>query len=88
MYGFDHGVWMFGGWLMMLLIWLVPFFLLFVGMKYLLGRSGLVRAEKSALDILDEAYARREITRAEYLEKRGDLKENVEKHVLPLKDTP
>lgn len=86
MYGFDHGVWMFGGWLMMLLIWLVPFLILFVGMKYLLGRSNLSRAEKSALDILDEAYARREISREEYLEKRDDL-QKVGQHVVPLKET-
>ena len=73
MYGFDHGVWMFGGWLMMLVIWLVPFLLLYVGIKYLLGRSSPATAGKSALDILDEAYARREISRDEYLQKRDDL---------------
>jgi putative membrane protein len=73
MYGFDHGVWMFGGWLVMLAIWLVPFLALFVGMKYLLGRSSPPAAGKSALDILGEAYARREISREEYLQKRDDL---------------
>ena len=73
MYGFDHGVWMFGGWLMMLLVWLVPFIALFVGLKVLLGRSGPSGAGKSALDLLDEAYARREISREEYLQKRDDL---------------
>lgn len=74
MYGFDHGAWMFGGWLMMLLIWLGPFLLLFVGMKYLLRRSDQSRLEKSSLDILDEAYVRREISREEYLEKKDDLR--------------
>lgn len=74
MYGFDHGAWMFGGWLMMLLIWLGPFLVLFVGMKYLLRRSDLSRSDKSALDILDEAYVRREISREEYLEKKDDLR--------------
>ena len=73
MYGFDHGVWMFGGWLMMLVMWLLPFLVLFVGMKYLLGRSGSATAGKSALDVLNEAYARREISRDEYLQKRDDL---------------
>ena len=73
MYGFDHGVWMFGGWLMMLLVWLVPFVALFVGLKILLGRSRPPGAGKSALDLLDEAYARREISREEYLQKRDDL---------------
>lgn len=74
MYGFDHGAWMFGGWLMMLLIWLGPFLVLFVGMKYLLRRSDRSRLEKSALDILDETYVRREISREEYLEKKDDLR--------------
>ena len=73
MYGFDHGVWMFGGWLVMLLVWLAPFAALFMGLRYLLGRSGPVAAGKPALDLLDEAYARREISRDEYLQKRGDL---------------
>ena len=73
MYGFDHGAWMFGGWLMMLLVWLVPFVALFVGLKILLGRSRPPGAAKSALDLLDEAYARREISREEYLQKRDDL---------------
>ena len=73
MYGFDHGVWMFGGWLVMLLIWLAPFIALFVGLKVLLGRPNPPTAGKSALDVLDEAYARREISRDEYLLKRDDL---------------
>ncbi len=73
MYGFDHGVWMFGGWLVMLAIWVLPFVALFAAIKYLLGRSGSSSAKKSARDILDEAYARREISRDEYLQKRDDL---------------
>lgn len=73
MYGFDHGGWMFGGWVMMMLIWLVPFAVLFAGMKYLLGRRAPDAASKSALDILDEAYARRDLSREEYLQKRDDL---------------
>ena len=73
MYGFDHGVWMFGGWLMMLLIWLAPFVALFVGLRILLGRSGPPSARMSALDLVDEAYARREISREEYLQQRDDL---------------
>lgn len=73
MYGFDHGGWMFGGWVMML-VWLVPFVVLFAGMKYLLGRSIPDDASKSALDILDQAYARGELSREEYLQKRDDLR--------------
>lgn len=43
-------------------------------MKYLLDRTDPGTASKSALDILDEAYARRDISREEYLEKRDDLR--------------
>lgn len=32
------------------------------------------QSEKTALDLLDEAYARGEITREEYLRKREDLR--------------
>ena len=73
MYGFDHGAWMFGGWLMMLVIWLVPFVALFVGLKVFFGRTDPRTVTKSALDLLDEAYARGEISRDEYLQKRDDL---------------
>lgn len=35
--------------------------------------TSAARTEKTALQFLDEAYARGEITRDEYLRKRGDL---------------
>lgn len=73
MYGFDHGAWMFGGWLMMLLFWLLPFLAVFAGIKYLLSRQGSPTAAKSACDILDEAYAAGKVSREEYLQKRDDL---------------
>ena len=73
MYGFDHGAWMFGGWLMMLVFWLLPFLAVFAGIKYLLSRQDPPTAAKSALDILDEAYAAGKISREEYLQKRDDL---------------
>ncbi len=37
------------------------------------GAPGVQRAEKTAQELLDEAYARGEITREEYLCKREDL---------------
>lgn len=86
MYGTEHGGWMFGGggggwmifgWLWMVLIWLIPVLLLFALVKYLLGskNSGTAKEipRQTALDILDEAHARGEITREEYLQKRDDL---------------
>ncbi|OGA97556.1 MAG: hypothetical protein A3E79_08430 [Burkholderiales bacterium RIFCSPHIGHO2_12_FULL_61_11] len=86
MYGTEHGGWMFGGgdggwmifgWLWMILIGLVPVLLVFALVKYLLSskNSGAAREapRPTALDILDEAHARGEITREEYLQKRDDL---------------
>ena len=37
------------------------------------GTTSAARTEKTALEFLDEAYARGEIARDEYLRKRGDL---------------
>ena len=84
MHGWDHGDWMFGsggwmifGWLWMGLVWLIPILLLFALGKYLLGRPqpGQDRNsyKRTALDILDEVYARGEISREDYLQKREDL---------------
>jgi len=86
MYGWDHGGWMFGngggwmifGWFWMALIGLVPILLLFALVKYLFGNreSGTRPKEetrRTALDILDESYARGDLTREAYLQKREDL---------------
>lgn len=85
MYGWDHG-WMFGngggwmifGWFWMALIGLVPILLLFALVKYLFGHREIgvhSRGAKNqpALDILDEVYARGDLTREAYLQKRDDL---------------
>jgi len=74
MYGYDHGAWMFGGWLGMLLIWLVPIILLLAAIKYLATGSKSGRQSKTPLETLEEAYARGEISRDEFLQKRDDLK--------------
>ena len=86
MYGWDHGGWMFGnggvwmifGWLWMSLMWLGPILLLFALVKYLLSshKSGSPSKEgtqRTALEILDESYARGAFNREEYLQKRNDL---------------
>jgi putative membrane protein len=65
---FDHGSWMFGGWLTMLLIWLAPFLLLFFGFRNYFGNRS-----PTARELLDQAYARGELSRDEYLTKRDDL---------------
>jgi putative membrane protein len=65
---FDHGDWMFGGGLTMLLIWLAPIFLLFFALRNFLGNR-----PPTARELLDQAYARGELPRDEYLRKRDDL---------------
>jgi len=76
----GSGGWMIVGWLWVMLVWLIPILLLFALIKYLFGktRQGAPweeKAEKTALDIIKDAYARGEISRDEYLRKRDDLLE-------------
>lgn len=71
MYGFDH-FGMGAGGLGMLLIWLVPLVLLFLLFRHLAGDKKKRRRE-TALEILEERYARGEIEREEYLQRRADL---------------
>ena len=72
MYGFDHGVWMLGGWMVMLALWLLPFAILFLAIKIFFDKFKAT-AGKNALEILEEAYASGNINREEFLQKRDDL---------------
>jgi putative membrane protein len=88
MYGpYNHG-WMFDGGIGMLFggVWMflflaVPLLLLAVLLKYLFtrprGNSGRESApeKQTPLDVLKTAYARGEISREEFLQKRDDLLE-------------
>lgn len=73
----DFGWWGPGfGWIFMILIW----FLIILGVvalvKSLFGyQGGSTSRQKTALDILQERYARGEIDKDEYEEKKRDLKE-------------
>lgn len=75
MYGFDHGVWMLGGWMVMLVLWLLPFALLFFAIKILFDKFK-ADSGKSAIDVLEEAYASGNISRDEFLQKRDDMQKN------------
>ncbi len=72
MYGFDHGVWMLGGWVVMLVLWLLPFVLLFFTIRFFFNKLKTMD-DKTALEILEATYARGEIKRDEFLQKRDDL---------------
>jgi putative membrane protein len=73
-WGLGHG---FGGGFWMILVWLVPILLLVWAARTLGGRnssSGSAAPTKSPLDLLDEEYARGRLSRADYLQKRQDLR--------------
>ena len=72
MYGFDHGVWMLGGWIVMLALWLLPFALLFFAIRFFFDKFKTI-GDKTALEILEATYARGKISREEFLQKRDDL---------------
>lgn len=69
-YGYDHA-WMFGG-LIMILFWFLVIAVIAAAIKYLFaGKHG--QHGRSARDILDDTYARGELSRDEYFQKRDDL---------------
>lgn len=78
---FDGGFGMLFGGLWMILVLVVPLVLLAALLKYLLSkprRNAGVQdqpARPTPLDVLKEAYARGEISRDEFLQKREDLLE-------------
>ena len=76
---FDGGIGMLFGGLWMIVILVVPLLLLAVLLKYLFSKSrGNGPAEptrQTPLDVLKEAYARGEISRDEFLQKRDDILE-------------
>lgn len=65
---FDHGTWMFGGWFTVILIWLIPFLVV-----YLLLADRFKGRTLSARETLDQAYASGRLSRDEYLKKRADI---------------
>ena len=65
---FDHGTWMFGGWLIFLIVWLIPFII-----SYIIFADRFRGRSPSARELLDHAYARGELSRDEYLQKRNDI---------------
>ncbi|MDA8364816.1 MAG: SHOCT domain-containing protein [Gammaproteobacteria bacterium] len=71
----GFGAWWGMGWLFMVLFWLAIILAVVALLKWLIGTSS--RSEgprtKDALDILRERYARGEIGRDEFQEKKRDL---------------
>ena len=58
----------------MTLVWLLPILLIALAIRYVIrDRDG--KPERTALDILKGRYARGEIDREEFLQRRADLSE-------------
>ena len=66
MCGFDHGVWMLGGWIVMLVLWLLPFALLFIAIRFFFDKFNAAGG-KTALEIMEATYACGKINRDEFL---------------------
>lgn len=70
----EFWVWHGFGWVFMILWWVSIIAVIVATVKWLAtGSSGSSSREKTALDILKERYARGEIDREEFEQKRRDL---------------
>jgi len=75
MHGFGHGYGIFGGGFYMLLVWLVPILILIAIIKYFSNGSQSSAESKTPLEILEETYARGEVSREDFLQRRDDLQQ-------------
>jgi putative membrane protein len=72
--GFGGWGWGMGfGWMFMLLFWALIILAIAALAKWLWGKGGGRASEKTALQILEERYARGEIGREEFEQKKRDL---------------
>ena len=71
----GYGAWWGMGWLFMVLFWLAIILAVVALLKWLIGTSSHSEGPrtKDAIDILRERYARGEIGRDEFQEKKRDL---------------
>ena len=69
----NHGWWWGFGMIPMLLFWALIVLAIVALAKWLFGKPGEKPRDNSALDILKERYARGEINREEFEQKKRDL---------------
>jgi putative membrane protein len=72
----DWGAWGWGmglGWIFMALFWVLIIFGIVALAKWIISGGGWGRSGKGPLEILQERYARGEITREQYEQMRHDL---------------
>ncbi len=70
--GFGSGMMGYGGWILWLIFWILVIIGLALLVKYL-WQGGARREEESALEILKKKYARGEMSKEEFEEKKKDL---------------
>lgn len=78
MYGYGndswiHGSGMFGGAPFMVLIWLIPVVLIVALIVYMTRSPGINSDANTALDILNRRYARGEIEKDEFDQRKRDI---------------
>lgn len=76
MHNWDSWNWTYGGFIMgfgMILVWLIPLGLIIALVIYLNNQGRTAKQPETAIELLEKAYARGEISRDEFLQKREDL---------------
>ena len=71
--GYGYGMMSGGYWILGLIFWILVIIGLVLLIKYLWEGSGAKRGEESALEILKKKYARGDISKEEFEEKKKDL---------------
>lgn len=70
-YGYSYGMMGYGMWILGLIFWILVLIGLVLLIKYLW--EGGAKKEESALEVLKKRYARGEISKEEFEEKKKDL---------------